>query len=197
MNVRCSTVGYSHRPCGWPLETAPELKNCVFRRSKLAATDKRMGWDSNPRATFAAAGFQDRCIQPLCHPSFDQPIRQGFASGTPANAHATPARPASTAHPPRHGPAFDAATSVNPSAGTAHRRSSTVCRPTNARRTQSARTQSIPPRNPQSSNPPSPPPGPRERPPPVAGSLRPKPAAEAGRGPRPKDVAFDDCRDFP
>ena len=32
-------------------------------------TKRRMGWDSNPRATFAAAGFQDRCIQPLCHPS--------------------------------------------------------------------------------------------------------------------------------
>jgi hypothetical protein len=24
-------------------------------------------WDSNPRATRVAAGFQDRCIQPLCH----------------------------------------------------------------------------------------------------------------------------------
>ena len=23
----------------------------------------------NPRAAFATAGFQDRCIQPLCHPS--------------------------------------------------------------------------------------------------------------------------------
>ena len=34
-----------------------------------AKTARRMGWDSNPRATFAAAGFQDRCIQPLCHPS--------------------------------------------------------------------------------------------------------------------------------
>ena len=29
----------------------------------------RMGWDSNPRRTFALAGFQVRCIQPLCHPS--------------------------------------------------------------------------------------------------------------------------------
>ena len=29
----------------------------------------RTGWDSNPRAAFATAGFQDRCIQPLCHPS--------------------------------------------------------------------------------------------------------------------------------
>ena len=29
----------------------------------------RRGWDSNPRATYAAAGFQDRCFQPLSHPS--------------------------------------------------------------------------------------------------------------------------------
>jgi hypothetical protein len=29
----------------------------------------RRGWDLNPRATFAAAGFQDRCLQPLGHPS--------------------------------------------------------------------------------------------------------------------------------
>jgi hypothetical protein len=29
----------------------------------------RMGWDSNPRRTCALAGFQVRCIRPLCHPS--------------------------------------------------------------------------------------------------------------------------------
>ena len=29
----------------------------------------RMGWDSNPRYACTHAGFQDRCIQPLCHPS--------------------------------------------------------------------------------------------------------------------------------
>ena len=34
-----------------------------------AETARRTGWDSNPRAAFATAGFQDRCIQPLCHPS--------------------------------------------------------------------------------------------------------------------------------
>src|ERR1700675_4714322 len=28
-----------------------------------------MGWDSNPRRTCAPAGFQDRCLQPLGHPS--------------------------------------------------------------------------------------------------------------------------------
>lgn len=29
----------------------------------------RMGWDSNPRDAFTSAGFQDRCLQPLGHPS--------------------------------------------------------------------------------------------------------------------------------
>lgn len=28
---------------------------------------ERRGWDSNPRCPFRHAGFQDRCIQPLCH----------------------------------------------------------------------------------------------------------------------------------
>ena len=28
-----------------------------------------MGWDSNPRWTCAHAGFQDRCLKPLGHPS--------------------------------------------------------------------------------------------------------------------------------
>src|SRR5689334_16012537 len=29
----------------------------------------RKGWDSNPRTTCAVAGFQDRCLKPLGHPS--------------------------------------------------------------------------------------------------------------------------------
>ena len=29
----------------------------------------RMGWDSNPRDGRPSAGFQDRCLQPLGHPS--------------------------------------------------------------------------------------------------------------------------------
>ena len=29
----------------------------------------RMGWDSNPRDPCGPAGFQDRCLQPLGHPS--------------------------------------------------------------------------------------------------------------------------------
>ena len=32
-------------------------------------TRVRRGWDSNPRGTFIPAGFQDRCLQPLGHPS--------------------------------------------------------------------------------------------------------------------------------
>src|SRR3569833_2108589 len=27
----------------------------------------RIGWESNPRSPCGDAGFQDRCIQPLCH----------------------------------------------------------------------------------------------------------------------------------
>src|SRR6516225_5285058 len=30
----------------------------------------RMGWDSNPRCPCGHAGFQDRCLKPLGHPSF-------------------------------------------------------------------------------------------------------------------------------
>ena len=44
----------------------------------------RMGWDSNPRATCAAAGFQDRCIQPLYHPSVCEAA--GFSFGRSARA---------------------------------------------------------------------------------------------------------------
>ena len=29
----------------------------------------RMGWDSNPRGACTPAGFQDRCLNPLGHPS--------------------------------------------------------------------------------------------------------------------------------
>ena len=32
----------------------------------------RMGWDSNPRDPCGSAGFQDRCFQPLSHPSAEQ-----------------------------------------------------------------------------------------------------------------------------
>ena len=35
----------------------------------ILETQVRRGWDSNPRGTFIPAGFQDRCLQPLGHPS--------------------------------------------------------------------------------------------------------------------------------
>ena len=35
---------------------------------KHCITTTRRGWDSNPRV-LSDAGFQDRCIEPLCHPS--------------------------------------------------------------------------------------------------------------------------------
>ena len=48
----------------------------------------RMGRDSNPRWTCAHAGFQDRCIQPLCHPSG----RPGRACAGPVQQPRHPAR---------------------------------------------------------------------------------------------------------
>ena len=50
-----------------------------------------MGWDSNPRWAFAHAGFQDRCLKPLGHPSVPlhaDAVRDGAAAtADPAGAH--------------------------------------------------------------------------------------------------------------
>src|SRR5580704_1427849 len=52
--------------------------NCgnPYRRPAVATRDTaffevkwRMGWDSNPRCACTHAGFQDRCLKPLGHPS--------------------------------------------------------------------------------------------------------------------------------
>ena len=42
-----------------------------------------MGWDSNPRWACTHAGFQDRCLKPLGHPS-DQREASRFEVNTPA-----------------------------------------------------------------------------------------------------------------
>ena len=47
---------------------APRFVDFVRFFSTLE-TRWRRGWDSNPRGTFIPAGFQDRCLQPLGHPS--------------------------------------------------------------------------------------------------------------------------------
>jgi hypothetical protein len=43
----------------------------------------RKGWDSNPRCPCRHAGFQDRCLKPLGHPSVfgDQRLSRGGARG--------------------------------------------------------------------------------------------------------------------
>ena len=48
---------------------------------------ERRGWDSNPRCPFRHAGFQDRCIQPLCHLSSE------CDSNPPATRLGSPAQP--------------------------------------------------------------------------------------------------------
>ncbi len=39
-----------------------------------AIKKKRRGRDLNPGTGFPVSGFQDRCIQPLCHPSYSKSI---------------------------------------------------------------------------------------------------------------------------
>src|SRR5437016_2246 len=43
-----------------------------LRRPEMG--ERRMGWDSNPRGACTPAGFQDRCLQPLGHPSVSCPV---------------------------------------------------------------------------------------------------------------------------
>ena len=56
---------------GWALKTGHKGGHFALFSGdcRNSQTRWRRGWDSNPRATFAAAGFQDRCLQPLGHPS--------------------------------------------------------------------------------------------------------------------------------
>ena len=41
----------------------------ILLRPPLSLPIWRRGWDSNPRRACALAGFQDRCLKPLGHPS--------------------------------------------------------------------------------------------------------------------------------
>ena len=44
-------------------------KSAKTARGKGDGCGWRRRWDSNPRYAFTHAGFQDRCIRPLCHSS--------------------------------------------------------------------------------------------------------------------------------
>src|ERR1700687_1681394 len=70
----------------------------------------RKGWDSNPRYPCRHAGFQDRCLKPLGHPSHGPPhegTRRGLQAiaqaGDPVNRRAATATIDS---PPRGSPHF-------------------------------------------------------------------------------------------
>ena len=46
---------------------------------------ERREWDSNPRTPYGVSGFQDRCNQPLCHPSgLAEFYLSSQATGSPA-----------------------------------------------------------------------------------------------------------------
>ena len=53
----------------------------------------RMGWDSNPRDGLPPAGFQDRCLQPLGHPSRSARL-MAMATGGKASRHRNASRSA-------------------------------------------------------------------------------------------------------
>jgi hypothetical protein len=57
-------VAFLRNARGFEREGAPT----GYDRPKHLWDFERRGWDSNPRV-LADAGFQDRCIEPLCHPS--------------------------------------------------------------------------------------------------------------------------------
>ncbi len=57
----------THRPTQGARECCYSVDIYVFILTQKAVW--RMGWDSNPRDGLPPAGFQDRCLQPLGHPS--------------------------------------------------------------------------------------------------------------------------------
>ena len=73
----------------------PSASNPSFitSRVRILASPVALGWrrgrDSNPRRCRHLAGFQDRCIQPLCHLS-----EGGIVHGCPGPLQATRSRPA-------------------------------------------------------------------------------------------------------
>ena len=68
-------VDKSPFPKGW-LERNGPMGGMGLRGRERRYSRKRMGWDSNPRATFAAAGFQD-CFHTLSNSRREQPGKQG------------------------------------------------------------------------------------------------------------------------
>ena len=46
----------------------------VVKKECAAIKKKRRGRDLNPGTGFPVSGFQDRCNQPLCHPSYSKSI---------------------------------------------------------------------------------------------------------------------------
>jgi site-specific DNA recombinase len=52
----------------WP---PPQAQSQLLPGVRSSVLKWRMGWDSNPREACTPAGFQDRCLKPLGHPSPD------------------------------------------------------------------------------------------------------------------------------
>ncbi len=48
------------------------FQNNIYIIQNIIMDSWRTGWDSNPRYACTHAGFQDRCIRPLCHLSISR-----------------------------------------------------------------------------------------------------------------------------
>src|SRR6056297_4064670 len=57
-------------------ECGRKFPTFLFVINRLCGWRRR--WDSNPRYAFTHAGFQDRCIRPLCHSSDTVPLYRLF-----------------------------------------------------------------------------------------------------------------------
>ena len=66
MGQKCSTLG-QHETRKNPDKSGPHIITACHAENETGAW--RRGWDSNPRDALTPAGFQDRCLQPLGHPS--------------------------------------------------------------------------------------------------------------------------------
>src|ERR1700722_14373075 len=60
-----------------------EWRISTSRVASVVSLERRV-WDSNPRGTFIPAGFQDRCLQPLGHPSYAYKISSFHLTQNPA-----------------------------------------------------------------------------------------------------------------
>jgi hypothetical protein len=72
-----SFISSGDQPCGARSFARQPLRRASSSWTPAVRCDKvwRKEWDSNPRGSGPPAGFQDRCLKPLGHPSLERPFQ--------------------------------------------------------------------------------------------------------------------------